>query len=68
VAHRGLRHATPGVHDRIEETAAVLGRVGLGTSAATLTAFVTACRSDPESAARTWVNAQLQLLTAAELR
>jgi hypothetical protein len=33
-----------------------------------LTAFVAACRSDPESAARTWVDAQLQLLTAAELR
>jgi hypothetical protein len=33
-----------------------------------LTAFVTACRSGPESAARAWVDAQLQLLTAAELR
>ena len=29
---------------------------------------MTACRSDPESAAGTWVDAQLQLLTAAELR
>ena len=68
VAHRGLRHATPGVHARIEEAAADLGRVGLGASAALLTAFVAACRSDPASAARTWVDAQLQLLTAAELR
>jgi hypothetical protein len=68
VAHRGLRHATPGVHARVGETAAHLARVGLGTSAAMLTAFVTACRSGPESAARAWVDAQLQLLTAAELR
>jgi hypothetical protein len=68
VAHRGLRHATPGVHARVEEAAADLGRVGLRASAAMLAAFMAACRSDPESAARTWVDAQLQLLTAAELR
>jgi len=70
VAHRGLRHATPGVHARIEEAAADLNRVGLGATAALLTTFLSACRSeeDPESAARTWVDAQLQLITAAELR
>jgi hypothetical protein len=70
VAHRGLRHATPGVLARIEEAAADLGRVGLGASAAMLTMFLAACRSgaDPESAARSWVDAQLQLITAAELR
>jgi hypothetical protein len=68
VAHRGLRHVTPGVHARVEEAAAELSRVGLSASASMLTTFVAACRSDPGSAARAWVDAQLQLLTAAELR
>ncbi|MDN3351517.1 hypothetical protein [Actinomadura sp. DC4] len=68
VAHRGLRHATPGVHTRIEEAATDLGRVGLRRSATMLTAFVAACRSDLESAPGRWVDAQLQLVTAADLR
>lgn len=69
IAQRGLRHATPGVHARIEEAAAELGRVGLGTSASLLTAFLAACRNgDPESMAGTWVDAQLRVITAAELR
>jgi hypothetical protein len=69
IAHRGLRHATPGVHARIEEAAADLRGVGLSTSAATTTAFVAACRTgDAESMARTWADAQIRLLTTAELR
>lgn len=70
VAHRGLRQLTPGVRARVEEAATELGRVGLKSTAALVTAFLTACRSDddPEAATRTWVDAQLQLLTAAELR
>jgi hypothetical protein len=69
LAHRGLRHATPGVHARVEESAAELRRVGLATSAASLTAFVSACRTgDLETMAVTWVDAQLRLITTAELR
>jgi hypothetical protein len=69
IAHRGLRHATPGVHARIEEAATELRGVGLGTAAALLAAFLTACRTgDPESMAGTWVDAQLRLITTAELR
>jgi hypothetical protein len=69
VAHRGLRHLTPGVHARIERAATDLDRVGLKTSAATLTAFLASCRTeDPDPMARTWVDAQLQLTTTAELR
>ncbi len=69
-AHRGLRHLTPGVHARIEETAADLSRVGLTASAAEVTAFLTACRTgtNPETMVRTWVDAQLRLMTTAELR
>ncbi len=70
VAHRGLRQLTPGVRARVEEAASKLARVGLRTSAALVTAFGTACGSDADAEAmtRTWVEAQLQLLTAAELR
>lgn len=69
VAHRGLRHMTPGVHARIEKAAADLGKVGLKASAATLTAFLASCRTDDtEPMARTWVDAQLRLTTTAESR
>ena len=69
LAHRGLRHATPGVHARVEESATELRRVGLATSAASLTAFVSACRTgDLEAMAGTWVDAQIRLVTTAELR
>jgi hypothetical protein len=68
IAHRGLRHATPGVHARIEESATELRRVGLGTSADALTGFLAACRTgDPEAMGGTWVDAQLRLITTAEL-
>jgi hypothetical protein len=68
-AHRGLRHLTPGVHARIEKAATDLNRAGLKTSAATLTAFRTACRTDDtEPMAQAWVDAQLRLITTAELR
>ncbi|MGH3381445.1 MAG: hypothetical protein ACRDP6_42625, partial [Actinoallomurus sp.] len=69
VAHRGLRHLTPGVHARIERAATDLNRVGLRTSATTLTTFLASSRAeDPEPMARTWVDAQLRLTTTAELR
>ncbi|WP_329253656.1 hypothetical protein OG417_11095 [Actinoallomurus sp. NBC_01490] len=69
IAHRGLRHATPGVHRRIEEAAAELRRVGLTATADTATAFLTACRTgDADAMTRTWVDAQLRLITTAELR
>ena len=69
IAHRGLRHATPGVHRRIEESAAELRRVGLTTTAEAATTFVTACHeADENTMTRTWVDAQLRLLAVAELR
>ncbi|GAA4488482.1 hypothetical protein GCM10023191_017930 [Actinoallomurus oryzae] len=69
IAHRGLRHATPGVHRRIEEAAAELRRVGLTATADTATAFLTACRTgDADAMTRTWVDVQLRLITTAELR
>jgi hypothetical protein len=57
------------VHARVEESATELRRVGLAISAASLTAFVSACRTgDLETMAVTWVDAQLRLITTAELR
>ncbi|MFB9837146.1 hypothetical protein [Actinoallomurus acaciae] len=69
IAHRGLRHTTPGVHRRVEEAADELRRVGLTASAEAATAFLTACRIGEASVmTRAWVDAQLRLITAAELR
>jgi hypothetical protein len=69
IAHRGLRHATPGVHRRIEEAAAELRRVGLTATADAATAFLAASRiGEADAMTRTWVDAQLRLITAADLR
>jgi hypothetical protein len=69
IAHRGLRHATPGVHQRIEEAAAELRRVGLTATADAANTFLAACRTgEVDAMARTWVDAQLRLITTAELR
>jgi hypothetical protein len=70
VAHRGLRQLTPGLRTRVEEAGSSLARVGLRKSADLVTAFQSACGPDADPAApiRTWFEAQLQLLTAAEFR
>jgi hypothetical protein len=70
VAHRGLRQLTPGLRTRVEEAGSELARVGLRTSADLVTAFRSACGpdADPEVMTRAWVEAQIQLLTAAEFR
>jgi hypothetical protein len=70
VAHRGLRQLTPGLRTRVEEARNKLAHVGLRTSADLVTAFRSACGPDaaPEAMTRTWVEAQIQLLTAAEFR
>ncbi|MGI5232159.1 hypothetical protein [Actinoallomurus sp. CA-142502] len=69
IAHRGLRHATPGVHRRIEEAAVELRRVGLTATADAATAFLAASRiGEADAMTRTWVDAQLRLITAADLR
>jgi hypothetical protein len=70
VAHRGLRQLTPGLRTRVDEAGRKLAHVGLRTSADLVTAFRSACGpdADPEAMTRTWVEAQIQLLTAAEFR
>ncbi|WNV84673.1 SWIM zinc finger family protein [Umezawaea sp. Da 62-37] len=61
-AHRGLRHVTPSLRTRLDDVAAELRRVGLHGNAAAVSAF------GEELSARTWVDAQVRLLTTAECR
>ncbi|MEO6082011.1 MAG: hypothetical protein ABIQ18_02805 [Umezawaea sp.] len=61
-AHRGLRHVTSGLRMRIGDVAAELRRVGLHGNAAAVSAF------GEELSTRTWVDAQVRLLTTAECR
>ncbi|WP_190344204.1 hypothetical protein [Streptomyces venezuelae] len=67
-AHRGLRHLGAGERDRLAESAAALARTGLSTAAGRIRALLRALAGDTHRAAATaWVDAQLYVLTAAEL-
>ncbi len=61
-AHRGLRHLTPTLRARLDDVAADLRRVGLTGNADAVAAF------GREASTRTWVDAQVRLLTTAECR
>ncbi|HWO68315.1 MAG TPA: hypothetical protein VNO31_50615, partial [Umezawaea sp.] len=61
-AHRGLRRLAPSLRVRLGEAAAELRRVGLHGNAAAVAAF------GEEVSARTWVDAQVRLLTTQECR
>jgi hypothetical protein len=68
-AARGLRHLPEGVLTDVEEAASRLSRVGLTTAAALVRSFPAALRgSGPAAAVGPWVEAQIHLVTAAELR
>jgi hypothetical protein len=68
-AHRGLRHRTTATGDRFDRAAADLRRLGFQATADAVTAFAASLAGDdaPRMTAA-WVDAQLRLLTAAELR
>ncbi|KPC61094.1 hypothetical protein [Streptomyces chattanoogensis] len=68
-AHHGLRHVPPGVRRRLGDAAAALSAVGLHTAAERVTALSKAlAEGDPDGMPTAWVEAQLRLLTTAELR
>lgn len=68
-AGRGLRHLPEGARAELEEAAAALARTGLATAAARVRAFLAAHRqAGPRAAVGPWLEAQVQLLTALELR
>ncbi|MET9437252.1 hypothetical protein [Streptomyces sp. NPDC006551] len=68
-AARGLRHLPEGELTDVEESATRLSRVGLATAAALVRVFpATLRRSGPTAAVEPWVEAQIHLVTAAELR
>ncbi|MEU9112548.1 hypothetical protein AB0D04_12300 [Streptomyces sp. NPDC048483] len=67
-AHHGLRHVPAGVRRRLGDAAAGLATVGLHTAAGHVTALSKALTDDsPEGMVATWVEAQIRLLTTAEL-
>ncbi|MFD0267229.1 hypothetical protein ACFVGY_11610 [Streptomyces sp. NPDC127106] len=67
-AHRGLRHLDRVGPDRLERAAAALDRTGLATAAARVRAVPAALAAGgADAAAGPWTDAQLFLLTAADL-
>ncbi|XVQ08384.1 hypothetical protein ACQP1W_38375 [Spirillospora sp. CA-255316] len=68
-AHRGLRHVPAGTRARIGRSAAELRRTGLETTAALLDALAAALGGDdPRRTVTTWVDAQIRLITAMDMR
>ncbi|MFI9045281.1 hypothetical protein [Streptomyces sp. NPDC053427] len=68
-AHHGLRQMPPGVRRRLGDAAGALSAVGLHTAAALVIDLSKAVAGDETDAMVTaWVEAQLRLLTTAELR
>ncbi|WP_030172216.1 hypothetical protein [Spirillospora albida] len=65
-AHRGLRHATPALRDRVSAAADDLARAGFAATAADLARFAAALGTD--GATRAWADAAIRLITTAELR
>ncbi|MEV8532387.1 hypothetical protein [Streptomyces sp. NPDC051211] len=67
-AHRGLGHLGRGERERLAEAATALARTGLANAAGRVRAVLTALGQDgPRAAVPAWVDAQLYVLTAAEL-
>ncbi|GAA2070633.1 hypothetical protein [Actinomadura alba] len=67
-AHRGLRHVPAGFHARIGQSVSELDKAGLRTAAGLLTELGAVLGGDDTGRmADAWVNAQLRLLTTAEL-
>ncbi|MFE5487327.1 hypothetical protein [Streptomyces sp. NPDC056527] len=68
-AARGLRHLPEGALAEVEESATRLSRVGLATAAELVRAVPAALRQvGPTAAVGAWVEAQIHLVTASELR
>ncbi|MFI0352716.1 hypothetical protein [Actinomadura sp. 9N407] len=68
-AHRGLRHLPAGTRTRAGRAAEQLAATGLATAAGLLRAFGAALDGDdPYRMTRTWTDAQLHLITAADMR
>ncbi|GAB2584907.1 hypothetical protein GCM10027168_17110 [Streptomyces capparidis] len=73
-AHRGLRHTTPGLRDRLAAAARSLTAVGLRRAADRVTALTTeltalkAADDEGDTAVAAWVEAQLWLGACAEFR
>lgn len=67
VAHRGLRHVTDGLRDRIAEAADVLCRIGLINAAGSLTGLHAALSAGaPDRLITAWVDAHIRLVTTLE--
>lgn len=68
-AHRGLRHVPPATRTRIGRAAGALRATGLTLTGALLDDLAVALDGDdPQRMVRAWVDAQIRLLTAMELR
>ncbi|MFJ9848302.1 hypothetical protein [Streptomyces sp. NPDC101150] len=68
-AHHGLRQVPSGVRRRLGDAAAGLSAVGLHTAGGLMVALSKAVtEGEPDAMAAAWVEAQLRLLTTAELR
>ncbi|MFD9030185.1 hypothetical protein ACFVZW_03300 [Streptomyces sp. NPDC059567] len=68
-AARGLRHLPEGALTGVEESATRLSRIGLATAAELVRAVPAALRqAGPAAAVGAWVEAQIHLVTASELR
>ncbi|WP_329521279.1 hypothetical protein [Spirillospora sp. NBC_01491] len=69
LAHRGLTHVPAGVRARLGQARGTLERVGLRAAAGVLERLAaTLDGDDPRRAAESWVDAQIRLVTTAELR
>ncbi|GAA2459546.1 hypothetical protein GCM10010191_94800 [Actinomadura vinacea] len=68
-AHRGLRHVPHGTRARVDRAAGELRATGLGTTADALAALAAALDGDDtERTVAAWVDTQLRLITAMDLR
>ncbi|MFC5751530.1 hypothetical protein [Actinomadura rugatobispora] len=68
-AHRGLRHVPAGTRARIGRSAAELRRTGLTATALLLDGLAAALDGDdPRRTVTAWVDAQIRLVTAMDLR
>ncbi|MFB4314254.1 hypothetical protein [Actinomadura sp. 21ATH] len=68
-AHRGFRHLPNGTRARVGRTADRLAGIGMAAAAGLLRAFAGALEGDdPHRMTVTWADAQIHLITAADLR